>query len=182
MKNYSSKYSSTRIFMFTIIIFTAISCYENPEIEENNNYFTISTEKYPISYGVIKDLGTNYEITGRFYEISFKSSNSQLPENQLKFKILSTSTTRLNEGTYNFGRNEIGKFYNIELGYDLVYDQTYNAIDGSRLYLDSHINNGEIVISKVNGNYAFEIELNTSDTQYDVIGYFSDVLHDETNY
>lgn len=173
-------------FLLSLIIslsFLFNFCTFSPDGTKPDNHFSICDTNYFLDYGVIKDYGTNYEITGRNYTILLKSANSFIPANYVNFDIVSTSTSRLNEGTYSFNEdNEAGTFSQVEIGYDLKYDQTYNAVEGKRIYADTYMKTGQIELSMENGDYVFEFdfELMSNDSTYHITGYFTDVLHDES--
>jgi len=160
------------------------SCTVKPDDLSTDNYFKIKDKEYHLNYALIEDYGTDYEITSRSYTIGLQSGNSDYPSNFMKFSILSTSTTRLNEGIYEFGYNSPGTFCDLEIGTELRYDDTFVAVSGERIYVDSELKNGTIEISKKNGDYVFEFdfELKSVDGSYHIIGYFTDVLHEETIY
>jgi hypothetical protein len=173
-----------RIFLGIFILGTLNSCTFTPEELTIDNYFKVKDKEFDLNYALIEDFGTNYDITSRYYTIGLQSENTQYPRDFIKFSILSTSTTRLNEGTYKFGYNSPGTFFDIEIGTELVYDYKFIAVSGERFYIDSDMKNGKIEISKKNDNYVFDFdfELLSSNSTYHITGYFTDVLHEDPIY
>lgn len=149
--------------------------------QNQKNYVDVETKVYQLSYGIIDDLGTNYEISGRYFDITLQSSGYYYASNFIKFRILSNSTNRLEEGQYEFGGSAPGNFWNVEIGTNLQYDDKGEAINGKRWYLNEKQNKGIVVISKLNDNYLFEYSFtaNADSSKTIIIGRFNDVLHED---
>jgi hypothetical protein len=185
MKNPSN--SKTLAFSLVSIIFMFFilnSCSFPSDTETIDNQFNYKNKTYKLSYGVVEDYGTNYDITGRYYIIGLQSDEYQYPKDYFKFTIMSTSTSMLKEGVYTFGSSQPGGFWNVEIGTDLVYDYKNNAISGQRLDADSEIKGGEMDITMVNGNFVFDFtfKIASGDTIIPLTGYFTDVLHEDVIY
>jgi hypothetical protein len=158
---------------------TSDSDLDNPKLK---NHFRLDNQDFPLTYGIIEDLGSNYQITGRYYNIDIQSSYGYYPTNFIRFKILSNSTSRLQEGTYNFSTEKASAFWNVEIGTNMSYDTAGQPVSGKRFYLDRSKYTGTIDISKLNGNYLFEFSFSDSkDSLKNITGRFTDILH-ETAY
>lgn len=171
----------SKTFVLIASLFIVQACFRTDDFEQQKNFLKIENEEYLLNYGVIEDFGTNYDISGRYYDITLQSSGYYTASNFIKFRILSTSTSRLQEGKYEFGGSDPGNFWDVEIGNKLQYDSKGVAISGKRWYLNESQNKGFITISKLNDNYLFEYSFTANaDTSNTIIsGRFTDVLHED---
>lgn len=161
----------------TVCVFMFNSC---GEVEEVSKYLTVNGTKVELSSATLSDYGTDDDITYREYVLRFKTSGTY-PSTYLEFNIYSTSTTRLEEGTYTYQYSPIeeGILSYGEFGYNLVYDNTGVATSGVRIEEESaETFTGTVTVSKKNDNYLFVFDLVASegDQTYTIEGEFNDVL------
>jgi hypothetical protein len=171
----------TYLYIICCFLFTCFSCTFSDD-ESSNNYLTVNGVDYDLTYGIIDDDGTNYSITGRYYDLCFKSSASDYPSDYIRFTVLSTSTTRLQEDTYSYNNNGVGELWDVEIGTDLLYDNSMNAISGQRLSGDYYVSSGSVIISRHGDYYEFtiDIEMVINNKSYTIQGYYTGLLHQES--
>lgn len=156
--------------MLAVLIVSLCAC----EVEEErpSSYYSINGEIYEIPLGFIDDDGTNSEITYRYYDILL-SDHLEIPQNYIAFTIHSLSTQRLAEGTYEFSSYGKGVFNYFELGQNIKYDSSGEAISGVRMsYYNISNVDGTIIVEQEDGDYRFifEISFEYNSKNYEIKG------------
>ena len=152
--------------------------YSCGEVEVPNKFFELDEERIELSVGKIDDWGTDNDISYRTYRLGFADFTDN-PENYISFRILSYSTTRIEEGTYTYQfLPEEGEITSIQVGVDLAYDSSGEAIAGTRFSESNSEFDGTITVSKKNDNYCFvfDIIITRDDETYSLTGEYNDVL------
>ena len=173
------KKNSYLLLFAILLIFTGCS---KEEVKEASQ-LTINGQKKNVSVGIIEDEGTELDATPpyREYSIELKSSDTYTPENSLVFSIYSTTTDRLQEGTYTYSYDDkAGTFSYPKIKFDHKYDGSGVATSGtvlSSVYLDETANN-TIVVSKENGDKVFDITLTyiKNGETFTVSGHFNEAM------
>lgn len=166
------------ITAFLAVIFVLNSCGDS-DTTALAKYMTINGAKVRLAVAEISDYGVDEDITYREYRLSFKSSASN-PANYLTFYIYSTSTTRLQEGTYTYqyAPIESGILSYTEVGSNLQYDGSGQAVSGKRISESNSAYSGTVSVSKKNDNYYFVFDLiaDYDGSIYTIEGEYNDVL------
>ncbi len=168
------------LFLSTLFVLVLGSC--SGDEEEAAGVLTVNGTSYDLDYGMIYDHGTDTELTYRTYEIAFKTSDTPTPSNYITFYIRSTSTSRLQEGTYTYEYySGKGAFSYPKIGFDVKYDSKNEAVEGTILSYSRCDFEGTIEVSKKDGDYLFEIEIEATkgDEKYTVTSDFNDALQDD---
>jgi hypothetical protein len=169
-----------RTFLITAVLSIALfvmSCGSTDERDPNT--LIINGENKSLGVGYLGDEGTNTQISYRKYSLEF-ADKEEFPANYISFSIFSNSTTRLNEGVYEYNYGyESGAFSDLNLGHDIKYDSQGVAVSGTRIneyYMDDI--QGTVTVSMEDGDYKFDfnISFTYNDRNYVVKGVFWDVL------
>ncbi len=172
-----------KVIKFIPILFGAVllvaSC--SSDTKEDAGYIKINGTSYLLTYGIADDYGTNSDISYRNYWIRFQSSEGDEPSHFFTFKLYSTSTTKIGEGTYTYEYfpSQAGEFSWVKTGYNIQYDDAGEQIAGTIL-LDSQVEEGSMVITKEGDTYKFDFNIVfiKNNNTYTVTGEFKDILHD----
>jgi len=71
------------------------------DVEAPPKYFTVDGVQVNMAIALLEDFGTDYDITYRSYKLSFRNTEND-PSAYLNFMIYSNSTTRIQEGVYDY--------------------------------------------------------------------------------
>ncbi len=148
------------------------------EVEVPNKYFEMDGERYELGIGQIYDRGTDADITYRNYDLGFATSASN-PRNYISFELFSNSTTRIEEGSYTYKYwAEKGEISSIVIGTGISYDNSGEAIAGTRYSESNSDFEGTVTVSKKNDNYSFvfDITITRDSESHTITGEFNEVL------
>lgn len=140
----------------------------------------IDGEEAQLNVGYIYDWGTNDDLTYREYELSFADA-AEDPSNYISFDIFSTSTLRLQEGTYYYDTGyEEGVVSNVKTGKNIEYDAGGEAVSGLRISDWSWDYSGSVTISMEGDIYTFEFDLTATkdDETHTITGEFTELLEE----
>lgn len=159
-----------------VVIFGSLLFSSCEEVELPTKYMEINNRRIELSTATIDDRGTNHEITYRKYGINFESSGAY-PTDYLYLNFYSTSTSRLQEGVYEYAffTGEPGDISDISLGTNLKYDETGNATSGVRFSEFTGEFSGTIKVEKENGDYKFSFDLEAvyNEITYEIKGIYN---------
>jgi hypothetical protein len=168
-----------KFITFLGVLAFVVSC---EPIEEAPKYLEINGESADLTIGTIDDNGTNSSITYREYVLTFASSDTK-PSDYIRFTLYSTSTSRLEEGTYNYEYlgYGAGDFSWLKVGKDIQYDNSGVAISGTRINESDYDYEGTVTVSMEDDLYKFVFDLTgvDGDVSYTVMGEFSDLLKEQ---
>ena len=140
----------------------------------------IDGEQAQLNVGYIGDWGTNDDLTYRQYELTF-ADVADHPSNYLSFDVFSTSTLRLQEGTYYYDNSyESGAITNVITGKNIEYDAGGKAVAGLRLSDWTWDYSGSVTISMEADIYTFEFDLTAEkdDQTHTIKGEFTELLEE----
>ncbi|MCG8702384.1 MAG: hypothetical protein MI922_30310 [Bacteroidales bacterium] len=167
------------LFLTNLVVLALFLTSCDSTIEPAEKYMTVNGKKIELEKAYIYDWGTNSDITYREYEITFETEGTY-PSDYLEIDFFSSSTTRLNEGTYTYKEYYYagGNLSNIYVGLNLQYDDKGEAVSGTRFSDWDTDFTGTVTISKKNDNYMFEFDLETEydGQEYKITGVYNDVL------
>lgn len=168
-----------KLTAFLTMVAFFVSC---EPIEEAPKYLEINGESADLTMGTIDDNGTNSSITYREYVLTFASGESK-PSDYIRFTLYSTSTSRLEEGTYTYtylgyGAGDISW---LKVGKNIQYDNSGVAISGTRINESDFDFEGTVTVSMEDDLYKFVFDLTgvDGDLNYIVKGEFSDLLKEQ---
>lgn len=138
------------------LLYLIIACFvftACEETEKEPDFMEINGVEYILNVGYINNMTWSDDLMGTF-KISL-GDNADNPTNFISFRLYSSSTSQLNEGTYTYvwWPDEPNVFTFPEL----------ITIDGHNITEKTHSWNGNIYVSKKNDNFLFEFDLIAKD-------------------